>query len=136
MRLIQFETAKGQRQVGVVEGAQVLAIKAVRSAYALANLAIAGKRSLQEQVLALGTGDAHDYEAMLEELRVLPPLDHADAAHVLVSGTGLTHLGSAAARDKMHQKATATEDELTDSMRMFKWGVEGGRPASGVAGVQ
>jgi len=136
MRLIQFETANGQRHVGVVEGGTVLTVKDVTSTYALANLAIAGKRSLQEQVMALGTGEARDYDAMLDELRVLPPLDHADAAHVLVSGTGLTHLGSAATRDKMHQKAHVAEEELTDSMRMFKWGVEGGRPASGVAGVQ
>jgi len=136
MRLVQFETAQGQRQVGVVEGASVLAVKGVTSTYGLAGRAIAEKRSLQEQVLALGMGPSHDYEAMLEEQRVLPPLDHVDAAHLLVSGTGLTHLGSAAARDKMHQKAKGTEEELTDSMRMFKWGVEGGRPASGVAGVQ
>ena len=38
--------------------------------------------------------------------RVLPPVDHPDPAHLLVTGTGLTHLGSAATRDSMHAKAT------------------------------
>ena len=67
--------------------------------------------------------------------RILQPLDHPDPAHMLVSGTGLTHLGSASARDKMHQQA-GDESAMTDSMRIFKWGVEGGKPASGQAGVQ
>ena len=53
---------------------------------------------------------------------------------MLISGTGLTHLGSASARDKMHQAGDDTA--LTDTMRIFKWGVEGGKPESGQAGVQ
>ena len=32
--------------------------------------------------------------------RILSPVDHADPAHLIVSGTGLTHLGSAEGRDK------------------------------------
>ncbi|MET0610954.1 MAG: AraD1 family protein, partial [Pseudomonas caspiana] len=66
---------------------------------------------------------------------ILPPLDHPDPSHVLVSGTGLTHLGSASARDKMHQQA-GDEASMTDTMRIFKWGVEGGKPQAGQAGVQ
>jgi hypothetical protein len=50
-----------------------------------------------------------------------------------LTGTGLTHLGSAATRDAMH--ATPTE-ALTDSMKMFRMGLEGGRPAPGAIGVQ
>ena len=53
-------------------------------------------------------------------------IDHPDEpSRCLISGTGLTHLGSARGRQSMH--ATAAED-LTDSMKMFRWGVEGGRP--------
>jgi hypothetical protein len=62
---------------------------------------------------------------------------HDDPAHCLVSGTGLTHLGSAATRDAMHAKVGAQpEAVLTDSMRMFKWGLDGGRPPAGQAGAQ
>jgi len=71
----------------------------------------------------------------LGEVTLLGPIDHPDAAHLLVSGTGLTHLGSAEGRDKMH-KAAAAGDKLTDSMRMFLMGVEGGKPAAGQTGVQ
>jgi len=53
-----------------------------------------------------------------------------------VTGTGLTHLGSAAARDSMHQKLDQQDTGLTDSMKMFKWGVEGGKPAGDQPGMQ
>jgi hypothetical protein len=49
---------------------------------------------------------------------------------MVVSGTGLTHLGSADARDRMHKAATSA---LTDSMRMFQMGLEGGKPRTGEA---
>jgi hypothetical protein len=70
----------------------------------------------------------------LAQVTLLPPIDHPDPAHVLVSGTGLTHLGSAEGRDRMHKQAAA--GEATDSMRMFLMGLEGGKPAPGEAGVQ
>ena len=67
------------------------------------------------------------------EWRILPPIDHpAEPARCLVSGTGLTHLGSARNRQSMH---ASTEAELTDSMKMFRWGIEGGRPAPGHIGT-
>jgi hypothetical protein len=68
---------------------------------------------------------------------VLAPIDHPDPAHLLVTGTGLTHLGSASARDSMHAKVTGVAEEtLTDSMKMFRAGLEGGKPAAGMTGVQ
>jgi hypothetical protein len=76
-----------------------------------------------------------DYEALIASRRLLPPLDHPDPAHCLVTGTGLTHLGSAQARDAMHAKA-ATNAPLSDSMRLFQLGLDGGKPAGGGPGVQ
>ena len=134
MRLIQFETAAGQRRVGVVEGERALEICGVSSTRELALQAIAAGRDLVSQVQSAGLGEGHDYRALLAEGRVLPPLDHQDPAHCLVTGTGLTHLGSAATRDKMHQPQA--EGTVTDSMRMFQWGLEGGRPPAGEEGAQ
>jgi hypothetical protein len=73
------------------------------------------------------------YADLVASGSVLSPIDHPDPAHILVSGTGLTHLGSADARDRMHK---VDEAELTDSMRMFRWGIEGGKPAHGEIGFQ
>jgi len=76
------------------------------------------------------------YAAIAAEGRLLPPLDHPDPAHCFVTGTGLDHLGSAQARDAMHAKLAAEADSLTDSMKMFRLGLEGGKPAAGQVGVQ
>lgn len=97
---------------------------------ALAAEASAAGRSLAD-LAADRLGDAIDLTAV----RLLAPIDHADPAHLLVSGTGLTHLGSAEGRDAMHKKAAENPDP-TDSMKMFLMGVEGGKPANGATGVQ
>ena len=134
MRLVQFESSNGERRVGVVEGSQLREVRSARSVRELALAAIEAGVGLEQQVNSHGLGDSHDYANLLADLKVLPPLDHPDPAHMLISGTGLTHLGSASARDKMHQ--AGDETALTDTMRIFKWGVEGGKPAAGQAGVQ
>ena len=77
-----------------------------------------------------------DYEQLLAEKRLLPPLLHPDPAHCYVTGTGLTHLGSADTRDSMHKKVSGEVESLTDSMKMFRLGLEGGKPADGKVGVQ
>jgi len=138
MRLIQFINAATQREVGIIrdDGQHVDAVQGVRSTHALAMAAIAAGRTLAEEVAVRGTVPVKEsYPALLSELRVLVPLDHEDAAHCLVTGTGLTHLGSAATRDKMHL-GQAAEEAMTDSMRMFRWGLENGRPPAGSPGVQ
>ncbi|NVZ69691.1 AraD1 family protein [Pseudomonas costantinii] len=134
MRLVQFELRNGERRVGVIEGSTLREVQTARSVRELALAAIEAGVGLAQQVQSLGLGESHDYAALLADLKILPPLDHPDPAHMLISGTGLTHLGSASARDKMHQGGD--DSALTDTMRIFKWGVEGGKPASGQAGVQ
>ena len=128
MHLIQFENTDRERQVGLVAGAQILVVRDTRSTRELALAAIRAQRSLQEEVAQRGTEAGPDYAQLLQQGKVLPPLDHEDPAHCLISGTGLTHLGSAAARDKMHQQDGAVEAGMTDTMRIFKWGLEGGKP--------
>ena len=56
------------------------------------------------------------------------PIHHEDPAHLHLTGTGLTHLGSAATRDAMHAKAGA--EDASDSLKMFRMGLEGGKPES------
>ena len=76
------------------------------------------------------------YDEVVDQGRLLPAIDHPDTAHLYVTGTGLTHTGSAAARDGMHAKVMAEGAELSDSMKIFKMGIEGGQPAPGETGVQ
>jgi hypothetical protein len=120
MRLVQFELSNGERRVGVVEDDRVREVQDARTVRDLALAAIEAGVNLEQQVKTQGLGISHDYAQLLATLRILPPLDHPDPAHMLVSGTGLTHLGSASARDKMHQQA-GHEAAITDNMRIYKW---------------
>lgn len=136
MRLIQFESTRGQRQVGVVDGDAVRTVRGVASTRELALAAIRAGRSLQAEVENRGSDAGPAYAELQQGGCILPPLDHEDPAHCLISGTGLTHLGSAATRDKMHQQKGQDEATLTDTMRIFRWGLEGGKPAAGQVGAQ
>jgi hypothetical protein len=136
MRLIQFLTGTGARGVARIEGNRAIAVKGATSMIDLAQGAIAARHSLDDAVKTAGDGEALDYAALLAQGRVLAPVDHPDAAHCWVTGTGLTHLGSADARDKMHKKLAGEMESLSDSMKMFRMGLEGGRPQGGGPGVQ
>jgi hypothetical protein len=113
------------------------AVKGAASVYALAMEAANSGRSLKETIEAKGVGAAVDLDKAYAEGRFLPPITHPDPAHLHLTGTGLTHLGSAATRDAMHKKTSeAAEETLTDSMKMFRMGLEGGKPKAGETGVQ
>jgi hypothetical protein len=136
MRLVQLRGADGARTVAVLgDDASGRVVQGVASSYELAGRAIAEKLSLDAMVARLGTGESIDVRAALAEGRVLAPLDHPDPAHLVVTGTGLTHLGSAEGRDAMH-KTLSGPDTLTDSMRMFKLGLDSGKPGPGQEGAQ
>jgi hypothetical protein len=62
---------------------------------------------------------------------LLPPFSHPEPARCLVTGTGLTHKASADNRQAMHQNPA----DLSDSMRMYLAGLEGGHPEPGKIGV-
>jgi hypothetical protein len=105
--------------------------------YELARMAIERRMSLAALVAELESEEAVEYERVIEERRLHPPLTHPDPAHLLVSGTGLTHLGSAATRAEMHQiEGTPNAIGETDSMKLFRLGLEHGKPEGGGIGVQ
>lgn len=139
MRLVQFWAEDGQRRVGVVaeDGLVLQIVTGFDSVYVLALAADQARSDLASLVQANLGGDTAVYASIIQEKRLLPPLDHPDPAHCLVSGTGLTHLGSAKTRDEMHQEKQAETDKpVTDSMRIFQWGLAGGKPPPGEISVQ
>jgi hypothetical protein len=135
LHLIQLTSQDGGRAVAAASETGARLVQGVATSYALAETAIRTGRSLADTVAAQGLGEPVDLEAALAEGRVLAPIEHPDPAHLLVTGTGLSHLGSAEGRDKMH-KDLADVTKLTDSMRMFRMGLEGGKPGPGARGVQ
>jgi len=135
MRLAQIVDDNDKRAVVVTARGESRLVRGVRTMRDLAAEALAEGATLRKVVADRGVGKPVNLAAALKEKRVLIPLDHDDPAHVFVAGTGLTHLGSAEGRDRMH-RALADSTTLTDSMKMFKLGLEGGKPARGEAGAQ
>jgi hypothetical protein len=133
-RLVQIKHGVARR-VALVEEPYLRLLDGCGSVYDLAQSALAMKLKLTELIRQRCTLERLDYDLVYEgksHWQLLPPIDHPVPARCLVSGTGLTHLGSARDRQSMH---AASDEELTDSMKMFRWGVENGRPSPGKIGI-
>jgi hypothetical protein len=132
--LVQIQNGS-ERRVAVVEEPHVGLLRGVSSVFALAQEAVESGTKVTDLIRQKRTGETFDYDPIYRcesEWRLLSPIDHPEPARCLVSGTGLTHLGSAKNRSAMHD---ASDAELTDSMKMFRWGVEGGKPEPGKSGI-
>jgi hypothetical protein len=134
-RLVQIK--KGTvRRVALVEEPHLRVLDGCNSVYSLAISAIKAGFKLGNLAQKRLTTERLDYDLVYSgrsEWQILSPIDHPDEpSRCLVSGTGLTHLGSARDRQSMHAVASS---DMTDSMKMFHWGKEGGRPAPGQIGA-
>ena len=134
MNLVQYQD-NDKRALAIVEGERLRTLARFDRLYDLAWFAIQTDTPLCNLVEQVASDNFIDYQAVITSGMLLPPIDHVDPAHLLITGTGLSHLGSAATRDEMHSDVQ-DEATLTDSMRMFKWGIKGGKPAPGEVGVQ
>jgi hypothetical protein len=134
-RLVQLQSGDA-RCVALVDEPHLRPLAGAESVYALALEAIALGLPLTTLAGQRMTEHLLDYDDIYDgnsKWRLRLPIEHPlDPSRCLVSGTGLTHLGSAAHRQAMHSK---TDAELTDSMKMFRLGVEAGRPDAGTIGA-
>ncbi len=135
MLLSQILNGDGSLSVVAREGSEAAVVRGANSTYALAAEALSADLPLAAVIAAHGLGEAVDLAALAAAGRLALPITHPDPSHMHLTGTGLTHLGSAATRDAMHAKLDGAET-LTDSMKMFRMGLDGGRPAAGEVGVQ
>ncbi|MFN3312999.1 MAG: AraD1 family protein [Hyphomonas sp.] len=124
------------RAARVVNEETLAPLEPARTMYELALEALNAGTSLKDTVSQAEGLERLSYDGLWREGRILSPISHPDPAHLLVTGTGLTHLGSADTRDAMHAKLSAAGDALTDSMKMFRMGMEGGKPRNGETGAQ
>ena len=135
LRLIQISHPDQGRRIGLVSDDTISILGSFSTAYEAAFAALSEMRPLEGLLLSGGVESVVSYNDVYEgrsSWRVLVPFDHpSEPSRCLVSGTGLTHLASAETRQKMH----ADVEHETDSMRMYRWGVEGGRPAAGKIGT-
>ena len=159
MRVVQFVIPSiaraGGRRVGYIVGEEVVDVTAAEetltSVFAVFEASQASGRSFDETLAGAGTseGDASrlDYSGLLAARvgggtpYLVAPFGHPDDHRILVSGTGLTHTGSAKSRDQMHSDDdaatgnTPTDEPATDSAKMFQMGIDGGSPEAGERGT-
>ncbi len=129
MRLIQY-FKDGQRHVGWVQpdGDHAREVGQVSSVFELANLAISRKKQIADLVKEMATDKIVDYADLLAKGQVLAPVEHPEPARYFITGTGLTHIGSASARNKMHVDTHGDGAPESDSMKIFRMGLSGGKP--------
>lgn len=135
MRIVQFLDSNGALTVATVSGNRLYPILKFGSTYELAKTAIQDGGGIEALVAKNLSDNYVDYETIVASDRLLPPIFHQDPYRFWITGTGLTHSGSANARDAMH-KALEKGKDLSDSMKIFKMGIEGGKPKKGQIGVQ
>lgn len=139
MRLVQLGNGS-LRRVALVEEPYLHCLSGVDSVYEIASACIRENYSLTERAQKLAAGEQLSYDDVYSEKspwRILKPIDiPGTPERVLISGTGLTHLGSARDRQAMHEHSVEDAAKpMTDSMRMFEWGIAGGRPKEGEIGA-
>jgi hypothetical protein len=135
LRLLQIGHTEQGRRIALASGNELAVLEGFATAYDAASAALASGVPFAAFLSSLPVSARLNYDDVYSERtgwKILPPFDHpSEPARCLVSGTGLTHLASAETRQKMH----AAMEHETDSMRMYRWGVEGGRPAPGSIGT-
>ncbi len=132
IRLLQLQNG-GERRLAVVEEPR-LKLLSIPSVHALLESHFKNNTPIQSLLSDVATGDFLVYDSIYaghSDWKILPPIYHPEPSRLIISGTGLTHLGSAKNRDAMHEK----HDNETDSMKIFRWGIESGRPAPGEIGI-
>ena len=139
VRLVQIEDINnGSRKIALVDEPMLVLIDHFSTVYALAQKAINSGIHLTEFIDQNKSSKQIEYDPIYKgnsKWKLLPPFDHPqDSDKCMLSGTGLTHKASAENRQKMHE--STEPDNLTDSMKMFLWGMEGGHPDNGKVGVQ
>jgi len=124
LRIVQY-VDQGERRVAAIDDDGARRVEGFRTTYELANRAIDNDVPIQEEISGR-LGDELNVQAIADAGGLLPAIDHPDPAHLYLTGTGLTHLGSAQSRDTMHK--AAAYGAQTDSMKMFLMGIDKGKP--------
>jgi hypothetical protein len=143
MRLVQLSHPSRGRRVALVEEPHLRLLADAPSVGELAFRAIrAGRSRLIAQIEP--TDERLPYDPIYageSDWSLLPPFDHDAPEKCFVTGTGLTHKASAENRQSMHvstplaEPREAADPPATDSMKMYRIGLEGGRPAPGQIGA-
>ncbi|MBT8183585.1 MAG: hypothetical protein KJN76_01990 [Eudoraea sp.] len=138
MRIVQLKHVVEGRKIALVDEPNLRIISGFQSVHALASQAVDYNGDMSALIVQNLSNTILEYDRVYtgdSEWKLLPSFDHPkDPMSIMLSGTGLTHKASAENRQKMHK--AQQQSELTDSMKMYLMGLEGGHPDNGEIGVQ
>jgi len=130
--------------VALVSEPHLRLLKGCSTVYELAQSAASSNRPLRTCIEQADSGEQLEYDEIYSgrsDWQLLSPIDHPEPSRCFVTGTGLTHKGSAENRQSMHVTADSENPTVaslqppSDSMKMFQIGLEGGRPGPGRIGA-
>jgi hypothetical protein len=151
LRVVQLSHPDHGRRVAVVSEPHLRLLQGCSTVYELAHFAIQSIHPLRAQIEQQNSGEHVEYDDVYHgrsDWQLLPPIDHPEPSRCFITGTGLTHKGSAENRQSMHVAEDSRKRPVpgpnsplpssqppTDSMKMFQIGLNGGRPSAGCIGA-
>ena len=131
LRLVQLRDPEGVPMLAAKVGdGGARRVGKFGTAVALAQFAIDGGLSLAQAIEAELDGESVDLAAAEREARLLPAINDEDVARIRITGTGLTHLGSAESRDRMHRAAAWETPPCSGCARRLHFELESARSSS------
>src|SRR5579863_10052173 len=109
-----------RNQVAVVDEPYLRVLPDVSSTCELVRRCLDASRSVEDTVLSSPVGESISYDEVYSgrsAWRLMAPIHVPDSpSQTLISGTGLTHLGSARQRDAMHvaDRINGPDEAMTD----------------------
>lgn len=136
IRLVQLQEGE-RRCVALVEEPRLRLLGGTNTVYGLVQSALEKKKPLVDVIADAALSQYLEYDAIYRQLsswRIVAPIDHpSEPSRCLISGSDLTHLGTA--RNRQSRPPRSPDEELTDSRKIVRWGIDQGRPPSGAIGA-
>src|SRR6186997_2681732 len=103
--IVQLSHPVQGRRIANVAEPHLRLLRDCSSVFELARSAIQSNRPLREYIKSLDSNELLEYDAIYagqSDWQLLSPIDHPEPSRSYVTGTGLTHKGSAENRQSMH----------------------------------
>src|SRR5436190_15973557 len=105
LRIVQLSHPVHGRRVAVVSEPNLRLLQSCSTIYELASSANHLHQPLRHHIEQLDSGERLEYDnvyAGRSDWQLLSPIDHPELSRCFITGTGLTHKGSAENRQSMH----------------------------------
>ena len=102
MYVVQYKDENSRNRVAIYKERKIYPLTTERNLYQIAFSAINKKLKIAEALNSIPCETPLSPSQLFQSIQFLPPINHSDPSHIIVSGTGLTHINSAMLRKSMH----------------------------------